>query len=514
MKLKRFTALMLAVSLSLLPGCGSEEADDVPQDSETPVQQSETPAEPVAFTLPYDATDALDPLAGTSTTNQALAGLVYQGLFELDTAFAPQPLLCASYTVSEDQTVWTFTLRDGVTFSDGTPLTAAHVAASLNTARSSTLYAARLAQVASVKAGENTVTVTLSAPNGTLPALLDIPITLPAAEGDSAPLGTGPYYYDAENGEPVLTANPNCWQQFDLPVERIPLHSVSSADDRIAAFDTGVISLISSDLTGTNALGYSGSYETWDCPTTSMLYLGFNCASGPCQYAALRQAISRSIDRSTVATTLLSGHAAPAVLPVSPASALYDETLADELGYSMSAAAQLLQDGGYSLNDDGVLIRRKKPVELTLLVNTDNSFRVSIADYLATELSKLGLTVTVTKLPWTEFLTALQAGQFDLYLAQVKMTADFDPTALLTGSLNYGGFWSENTNALLAAFRAASDDTRADAASALYADLASALPFTPLCFLNTSVLTQWGMVSGLDPTPQNPFYHFHTWEIQ
>ena len=153
-------------------------------------------------------------------------------------------------------------------------------------------------------------------------------------------------------------------------------------------------------------------------------------------------------------------------------------------------------------------------MELELLVNTDNSFRVSVADYLADELAKLGLTVTVTKLPWDDFLKALDDGDFDLYLAQGKLTADFDLSPLLTGTLNYGGFWRESTNALLSAFRAASSTARPAAAGALYADLASSVPFAPLCFLRTSVLSQWGSVSGLEPTQQNAFYHFYDWTVE
>lgn len=511
MKLKRCIAPLLAAALLLLPACQAEQ--EAPPLQETGgIQESAPPVQRTEFSLAYDATDTLDPLAGAGSTNLALSGLVYEGLFELDAAFQPQPLLCASYTASENCTVWTFTLRGGVTFSNGAPLTAAHAAASLNAARSSDLYSARLAQVTAVTAGEGTVTVTLSSPNGALPALLDIPVTLAGGDGSAAPLGTGPYYYDTGGGALSLTANPHWWQGRALPLDEIPLRATSTADDRIAAFDTGLVTLTPSDLTGTNALGYSGNYETWDCPTSALLYLGFNCERGACRDVALRQAVFRGIDRATVTASLLSGHGDAAVLPVHPASPLHDATLADELTYSVSTAAQILESGGYVLAD-GVLTRNGRAVALELLVNTDNSFRVSVADYLAQELAKLGLTVTVTKLPWDEYLSALAKGEFDLYLAQVKLTADFDLSPLLTGTLNYGGYWSSDTNALLAAFRASSGTARSAAASGLCADLASSVPIAPLCFLRTSVLTQWGAVSGLEATQQNPFYHIYNWTV-
>lgn len=512
MKLRLWIFLSLLAGLLLLFGCQVDSSSGSEQAGPSPTQESLSPKPRTEFALAYDASDTLNPLAGAGSTNLALAGLVYEGLFELDPSFQPQPLLCASYTSSDDNRIWTFTIRPGLVFSNGTPLTAQHVSDSLNAARSSDLYTARLAQVSDITAGDGVVTVTLHTPNGALPALLDIPIILSGAEDTTAPLGTGPYYYDVGGGGLSLSRNPYWQQARTLPLETIPLRVCSTADDRIAAFDSGLVSVVSSNLTASNALGYSGSYETWDCPSSRLLYLGFNCSQGPCRDLALRQALSRGINRSTVVTSLLSSHADATVLPVHPDSPLYNETLAGELDYSVSAATQLLEDGGYVLSD-GVLLDNGRPVELNLVVNSENSFRMNVADYLAEELSKLGVAVTVTRLPWEEFLSVLSKGSFDLYLAQIKLTADFDLSSLLTGPLNYGTYRSEETSALLAAFRAASSNNRQAAASALYANLTASVPFAPLCFLHDSVLTQWGIVSGLAPTQQNPFYRFDNWSI-
>ena len=87
------------------------------------------------------------------------------------------------------------------------------------------------------------------------------------------------------------------------------------------------------------------------------------------------------------------------------------------------------------------------------------------------------------------------------------------PTHLLSrsGALNYGRWEDEETETLLAAFRAASGEGRKDAATALYARLAEAAPLVPLCFKNWSVLTHWGQLAGLTPTAQNIFSGFDGW---
>lgn len=88
----------------------------------------------------------------------------------MDGSFTAQPVLCESYTVSPDKLTWTFTLRGGVTFSDGTSLTGEVAAAALELARGEgSRYSGRLSHVTSITAGEGTVTVTLDEPNGSLP---------------------------------------------------------------------------------------------------------------------------------------------------------------------------------------------------------------------------------------------------------------------------------------------------------------------------------------------------------
>ena len=123
--------------------------------------------------------------------------------------------------------------------------------------------------------------------------------------------------------------------------------------------------------------------------------------------------------------------------------------------------------------------------------------------------------VRVDNLPFEEYISALEAGRFDLYLGEVALTADFDLSALLAadGALNYGRWQDEQTDQLLAALAAAPMDSREEAASALYAYLGQRVPLVPVCFKNNSVLTKWGRLSGLSPVRGNLFYDLENWVI-
>lgn len=490
----RLPLFLLALCL-LLGGCAGA-PEPVPSATPTP---SAAPSEAAEFALACYPAAGFHPITGENRTNLALAGLVYEGLYALDQQFQPEAQLCAEGVQADDGLSWTFTLRAGVTFSDGSPLTAAEVKASLDLARTSTLYASRFRDITGVTAGEGAVTVTLSQANGELPALLDIPIV---KETGDMPLGTGPYVLTQSGETWSLTARQGWWQGEALPLQTIPLRSIQETDDLIHAFDTRDIALVSTDLTGTNALGFSGSFDTVDYPTSVMLYVGFNVTSGPCRSAAVRQALLRTFDRASVSTVLYASHAQPAVMPISPASPYYPDSLEEELAYAPQQAAQLLEEAGGGRS-------------LKFVAPSGNSARAASAELLANGLTELGFQVELRLLTWSDYLAALEAGEFDLYLGEVRLTADFDLTALLTagGSLNYGGYADEQAALLLQQYRAVSGQGRDLSARRLYQRLAEEPPFAVLCFKNWSVLTQWSRISNLTPTQQNVFYGFAHWSI-
>lgn len=504
--MKRLLSLLLSAALVLsLAACGAPAEESGSQSgSASDSSGSEEVQQPIdiPFRLAVYPSYSLHPVLAENRANLNLAPLLYEPLFQLDDTFQAVPVLCQSYTASLDKLTWTFTLRSGVTFSDGTPLTGEVVAAALELARQpDSRYAQRLSDVTAVTAEENSVIITLSRPNGSLPALLDIPIAL----GDGTqPLGTGPYVLSGQGDELTLTARTGWWQKKSLPIQEIPLLSASKTDDLISSFASGDIGLVDVDLMGTNALGYYGNYETWDYATTDFLYLGFNTQSGLCSSAEIRQALTRAIDRESVAQIDYARHAVAAALPVHPASSLYHDTLAQALAYDPEQmAAQLAEAGALGRS-------------LTFLVNIENTAKVSAAQRIASQLEAAGMEVTLTKLAFEDFTAALASGDFDLYLGEVVLTADFDLSALLspTGSLNYGRWQDEQVDVLLSALRGAGESSRPDSAAALFSYLNEQVPIAPICFKNGSVLTQWGQLSGLAPVRSNVFYQLENWIIQ
>lgn len=508
MKRGTLPSLLLALALLLTACGGAQQAESAPP-SASPAPEAEETAVPMAFVLPCYPSGGFHPITGTNRTNLTLAPLLYRGLFFIDAQFQPQGELCQSFTVSEDGLSWTFQLAPA-SFSDGSPLTSAEAAASLELARKSERYAARLSAVSRVTAGADAVTVTLSKPNGNLPALLDVPIVKETVD-PLRPLGTGPYALDAAGETLRLIARTGA----GVPLAEIPLHAIGASDDLVYAFDAREISLVDTDLTGTSALGYSGRFETTDYATSTLLYVGFNAQSGPCRDELVRRAVSCAFDRSGIAGSLLAGHAAAAALPVHPDAAESAAGPEAALEADPEQARSLLEQAGWTGQAGEKLRKGRSALELTLAVNLESTYKVAVAESLAAALEALGCTVTVSKLPWDSFLSALQKRSFDLYLGETTLTADFDPEPLVgsAGALNYGGFLDSETNALLDAWRGAAGADRTAAAAALQARLTQTAPIAPLCFKNGSLLTQWGQVSGAQPTQRDVFAALSGWQI-
>ena len=502
MKRCRATALFFALLLSL-SACGGGNSSAVSGSSPGDVsQETVQPPKVLPFTLAFYPEYSLHPTLAGNRTNLTLTPLLYESLFTVDTSFQAQPLLCGSYTVSEDKLVWTLNLRPGITFSDGTPLTGQAAADALNLARApGSRYRERLAGVAAITVQDespNQLVITLGRPNGSLPLLLDIPIALGNGE---RPAGTGPYVL-SEDGL-SLTARSGWWQKDkSLPIQSIPLRTVSESDELIYAFDGGEISLVDVDLMATNATGYGGNYQTWDYPAADFLYLGFNTQAGIFRSADARRAVWLAVDRDTVATTIYANHAISTLLPVHPSSGLYQPGEAPLTYDPEGLAAQV----------EGL---RLTGSQLVFLVNSENVAKTSAAQLIAYQLEAAGFSVELKQLPFEEFAAALAWGEFDLYLGETALTAGFDLAPLLgsAGTLNYGGWWAEGVDGLLAAMLSAAPEERVTHAGAFFALFNEQAPIVPILFKNGSVLTQWGQLSGLSPVRGNVFYGFENWSI-
>lgn len=502
-------AFLLLFSACGSAGSGPTDADDSADssDSSTVSFGAGTTAGDGRFTLYYDSGDPFNPLSSTSSYNCAVMSLVYEGLFRLDSSFRPQPVLCESYTANSDFTEYELTLRAGVKFHNGSVLTASDVEYSLDAARNSSKYGQRLDCISVVSAvSDSVVKITLSSSNSNLPALLDTPIIRSGADSASTPAGTGPYAFSA--GSLELARFSGYRDDVSACPDKIFLKSRGTSNGMVADFSAGAVDLLLFDPTGTEELNIHVGCETRNYGTSQLQYVGFNAASPVFSHAEMRKAVACVVDHQTIADTVMKGFAVPAKTIFPSALWYYDEAWelkVDSVSREVSAlyAALELDDA----DSDGWLGFPDSTITVKFIVSNTNSYRVAAAKKIAAALSGTGINTNLEILSWDDYTAALQAGDYDMYYAEVRLTADFDPYLLIGtgGSLNYGGFSDEALDALMVNYLSCSGDAQVKAAGNLCSALNEKAPIVPVVYKQLTVYTRRGDVTGLDPTPSGIF---------
>lgn len=439
--MRRFLCVILCcfLLLSMFTGCDSSDDPYVPTgdgltwDEDDPnavtTPKEETPQE---LTLTYYPDVTLNPLRCSDFTNRAILSLMYQGLFTVDRDYNVEPMLCSRYSMSENMRTYTFYVDENATFSDGTPVTAEDVVASLKSAKDSGVYRSRFTRVSSFSVGEDGgVVVKLNTAYENFPLLLDVPI-IKATELDlDLPLGSGPYMLTNYGMGTKLVRRTNWWCDADMVITAsvISLVEAESVNQIRDQFQFGDLDLVQADTGSDRYADYLCDYELWDSENGIFLYLVFNQESKYFSKASVRAAMTYGIDRDSLITEYYRGFARSATLPASPLSPYYNTVLAARYEYDPVAFATAVQNA----NLDGK--------ELIMIVNGKDSYRLRVANAIVDMFAAAGVTVTIETYSGSGYTRALSSGEYDMYLGQTILSPNMDLSHFFSssGNLNYGG---------------------------------------------------------------------------
>lgn len=431
----RIAAALLA--LALLTGCGGPEGAprNAPADETTqPTQETAPETTPPAsegegsFGLSYYKGAGFNPFTCTKLANRAIMSLLYQRLFVVTEDYRVDPQLCRDYSHSDDLKTWTFQLKQAK-FTDGTNLTAADVAASLEAARGSAVYGSRLHHVMDIATeGTGTVILSMDTAYEMVPMLLDIPIVRARDVEADRPVGSGSYVLRGLGSSLSLE-----WKQSDgmdlLTQRSIPLYPAESTTDVRDSFEFYGTGLAYTDPGSASYADYRSDYELYECPAAIMLYVGCNSGAGIFKDPEVRKAVTYAIDRESLAQAPYNGFVKPATLPADPDSPFYDAVLAGQYVYNPKKFSDVIRN------------KALMGSEISILVDSSKPYRIQAAETIAKELEAAGLVVTVNTLTGNDYEAALIAWNYDLHLGEVKLSANYDLTQFFHpwGSLSFGG---------------------------------------------------------------------------
>ena len=477
----RIVALAAALVLFVCSACTAQEGDAAQTASPKPTVVKEQleeeynakPGGDMAISIPASVA-SWDPVLAEDEEVINMLSLIYETPLELSNNGIFSPGLIESWTVDDSKTVFTFKVRQGVTFHSGKTMTADDVLYTINkilaldaaqpvqeesTAEEQTQtqaadtqanrYAQYNDEIVSVdKTDDYTIVLTMNTPGRDALYFMTFPVLCSETDAATSLNGTGVYCVQErrEDGSILLAANTNWWKVAPY-IQTITAVPNASAAQKASNYDAGVLSLYTTKSIAASKLKTAGVTQVVDYMTNYYDCIIPNLFKESLKEAAVRKALSYAIDRREIVSSVLLNHAVAAEIPISPDFFAYDVKY-KLYEHDVMAAKELLQSVGYTTEEEG-----GNPLTLTMIVPSEigYEYRLEVARLIANQLSEIGVVCNVQELSVTDYTTALNNGSFDLAYCSYYMDQNPDVSFMLrTGeSLNYGMVASSDLDAIL-----------------------------------------------------------------
>jgi len=370
----------------------------------------------------------LDP-GGEDAASEPILRQLYEGLVERvgDRIVAR---LATKWSVAPDGRTWTFSLRDGVLFHDGTPLDAAAAARSLTRPIDRTGGSADDVIESAAATGPATLSVVTRTPFAPFLSLLGAPRYAIVRTG-SPNVGTGPFLLRAgtETARPLtLERNPAYWRAdargTALPyLDRLVFQAYPDATARVAALRSGAVDLVTElPIADVPTVRADPSLQLVARPATTVLSLAMNLAQSPLDDLRVRQAIAVAINRRTLVDRLYVGEARPATQFPPPGTLGHDDSIIEFSRNEPEAAKKLLAQAGQTAIE----------IDLWYVLGAPPSQPDArrIAESIAADLAAVGIIANVKTIDYVTFVLSVRDNRYPLWIDSTTLIAG-DPDELL-----------------------------------------------------------------------------------
>ncbi|MGZ8743933.1 MAG: ABC transporter substrate-binding protein [Nocardioides sp.] len=508
-----------------------------------------TSEEKVTFTVALTGEiDSFNPFVGIVAASFEAWALTYDYLISYSMEdMSPEPGLATSWEASDDGLTWTFDIRDDVTFSDGEPLTADDIAFTFNRVLDggpeAATWGAYLGQVTSVTApDETTLVLELEKPNSSMP-LLPIPIvpehiwkdipedevkTYKAEPQEGQPVvGSGPFrFVEGQAGGSTyrFEANPDYWQEGPH-IDEVVFRVFKSEDPAIQAlikgevdFVDGISALQVDSLEGQDGItainGDSPGFDEIAFNTGSIDVESGEPMGDPNPAVldpAFRFALGYAIDRDLIVERVYQGAGDPGSTIIPP---IYDqfhwappEDMAFE--YDPDRAAELLDEAGYAMGDDGFrTLPSGEPIgTLRLIARAGTPASLDVMEYFQEWLADIGIRAEVTAMDSSKLTDVILEGTFDAF--EWGWYVEPDPTSMLSymtcdqrGNWSDSWYCNEEYDALFEQQQTETDpEARAEMVRQMQEILYTDAPYLPTVYSSASQAFRSDRFACLRPQP-------------
>jgi peptide/nickel transport system substrate-binding protein len=489
-----------------------------------------------------------------------MQSMTYEPLLEFDImqpTAAPMPWLATKYAWSNSGKTLTFTIRPGVKFSDGTPMTANDVAFTFNLLMKNTALASQAPAPTPLPASAtapnpSTAVLTFSQPEFAnlfliastyiLPEHIWQGVSNPATYADATPVGTGPYELGSFSSQKVtFKQNPYYWQKSQVHVPEVIFPNYVSNTTANPALDSGQIGYAGNDVANvqSNYLSASTDNHTWTSnqpwfADNNVVTLWLNTTKAPLNDPKVRLAVSAGIDRGQLSAQGETNYEPPATsssgLLLPTQNALLDPSYGNDISATSDNAkvTQLLTGDGYT-KTGGKWMKNGQPIKFAIEDPSSYTDYATDAQLIANQLNAEGFEVSFDGVQATQWYNDYPSGNFDAIIHwsnQGPTPYDyFDywmdnnlsaPSGKPAGG-DYGRFDNPQAQAALAQY-AGTDNTatQQQALNTLEGIVSTQAPVIPLLYgaawyeYSTKDYTGWPTAANqyIDPVPNSPYIEY------
>lgn len=532
--MKKFKLLTIAfvLILGILAGCSGKSVDNSTEKPKKDDKKNISTQNTLIVARGGDSA-ALDPSIVTDGESSKVTEQIFEPLLKYKEGTTEvEPGLAEKYDVAADGLKYTFHLRKGVKFHDGSDFNADAVVFNFNRwsdERSEfkfekdsfdyydSMFGAPGDRVIKEvkKVDDNTVEFILNKPQAPFLQNMAMPffaIASPKAIKDKKekfkenPVGTGPFVFKEwkRNDSVTLEKNPNYWQKGLPKLDKVIIRVIPDNSARLTALRAGEIDL----MEGVNpddikTIEGDQTIQKILRPSFNIGYLGFNLKKKPFDNKLVRQALNHAVNKEEIIKAFYGGLAEPAKNPMPPSLVGYNDEVKD-YEYDLNKAKELLKKAGYEKGIPGTFTFYAMPVARPYMPDGKK-----VAETLQAEFAKLGIKTKIESPEWAVYLDDVNKGEKDDIFMLGWNGDNGDPDNFLftlldkttIGSNNYSFYDNEEVHKLLAEAQAEPDqEKRAELYKKAQVLIKEDAPWIPLVH-STPLLAGKANLKGYVPSP-------------
>jgi len=455
MRFSRPLFVMFAVLLSfslVLAACGQQPVDEGDTGSTEEPPATEEPARETKGEIVYGMVGdpvIFNTILSTDVPSGNINSRVYNGLVRYNEDLEFVGDLAESWEFSDDGLVWTFHLREGVTWHDGEPFTADDVKWTYEAIKHPDYSGPRATDFKPIEkieaVDDHTVKLTLSEPYAPLLEALDIGIMAEHVFGDTEiatlrehpanhePIGTGPYTWGewVKGQYIVLEANENYFEEGPW-IQTVRFKFYQDTQVMLAALENGDIDYMGAippDDVERVKSALADTYNFYEFPNNGYTYIGLKQTHPILQDKRVRQALMYGIDRKQIVEDVFRGLGTVLDSHYPPISWAYTDDI-NHYEFDADKAVELLEAAGWTeVGDDGIRINENgDKLEFVVVTHTGNPQRESVLLVAQEHLKGIGVNMKPEFYEWSVLLEQyLDVAEFEAYMCGWSLGLDPDP---------------------------------------------------------------------------------------